>query len=137
MVGLDDVVEVLVLRASRTPALLLQLRQGDSVGWRLVSVDDTGLLPVLQAVQRLAKEALGSRRVARRREVEVDGIPVLVEGPVEVGPLTSDLYVSLIDAPARRTRPAPLPAQPFLDLGCVSLNPAVDRRMIDRDAALA
>ena len=39
-------------------------------------------------------------------------------------------------APASRARPAPLPAQPFLDLGRVPLNPAIDRRVVNRDAAL-
>src|SRR5271157_2288380 len=62
---------------------------------------------------------------------------MLVDGPVEIGPLAADLHVGLVDAPAGRARPAPLPTQPFLDLGRVFLNPAVNRRMVDRDAALA
>src|SRR5271157_2925554 len=62
---------------------------------------------------------------------------MLVDGPVEIGPLAADLHVGLVDAPDGRARPAPLPTQPFLDLGRVFLNPAVDRRMVNRDAALA
>jgi len=49
-----------------TSAFLLQLSESGGIGRRLVGVDDPGLLPVFQAVQRLAKEALRRRRVARR-----------------------------------------------------------------------
>ena len=62
---------------------------------------------------------------------------MLVDGSVEVGPLASDLHVRLVDAPAGRARPTPLPAEPLLDLGRILLNPAVDRRVVDRDTALA
>ena len=140
MVGLDDVVQVLDLsmqRLLRAPALLLQLGQGSAIGRRLVGVDDPELLLVLQAVQCLAEEALGRCRVARRREVEVDRVPVLIDGPVQIGPLAADLHVGLVDAPAGRAWPAPLPAEPLLDLGRVPLNPTVDRRMVDHDATLA
>src|SRR5271165_4126790 len=140
MVRFNDVVQILDLPVQRllgTSALLLQLGQSGGVGRRLVGVDDPRLLPVLQAAQRLAEKALRRRRVARRGEGEVDGVPMLVDGPVEIGPLAADLHVGLVDAPAGRARPAPLPTQPFLDLGRVFLNPAVNRRMVDRDAALA
>ncbi len=62
---------------------------------------------------------------------------MLVDRPIQVGPLSPDLDGSLIDALACRARAAPLPAQPLLDLRGISLNPAVDRRVIDRGAALA
>ena len=73
MIGLDNVVEILhlpMLCVLRTLALLLQLGERRGVGRRLVGVDDARLVPVLQAVQRLAEEALGRLRIARRREVE-------------------------------------------------------------------
>ena len=111
--------------------------KGGGIGRRLVGVDDRRLLPILQAVQRLAQETLRRRRVARRGKVEVDGGSGLVDRTVQIGPLALHLYVGLVDPPARRARAAPLPAQPLLDLGRIPLNPAVDRRMVDRDAALA
>lgn len=61
---------------------------------------------------------------------------MLLDRPIQVGTFAPDLDVGLIDAPACRAQAAPLPAQPFLDLRGISLNPAVDRRVIDRDAAL-
>jgi hypothetical protein len=69
VVSLDDIVQVLDLSVQRfrgTLALLLQLSESGCVGRRLVGVDDRRLFPVLQAVQRLAEEALRRRRVARR-----------------------------------------------------------------------
>ena len=112
-------------------------RQGSSVGRCFVGVDDRGFLPVFQAVHRLAQEVLRRCRIACRREIEVDRVPMLVDGPVKLGPLAPDLHGGLIDAPAGRTPRPPLPARPFLHLGCVSLNPTIDRRMVDQDAALA
>ncbi len=69
VVNFDDIVQILDLSVHRFPwtfALLLQLGESGRVGRRLVGVDDRRLFPVLQAVERLAEEALRSRRVARR-----------------------------------------------------------------------
>src|SRR3954464_15349023 len=126
-----------MLRVFRTLALLLQLGERRAVGRGLVGVDDARLLPILQAVQRLAEKALGRLGIARRREIEVDRVPELVDGAVEVSPPAPDLHVCLVDAPARRTRPAPLPAQALLDLRSVLLDPSENRRVVDRDAAAA
>src|SRR3954453_17381508 len=82
-----------------------------AVGRCLVGVDDARILPILQAVQRLAEKALGRLGIARRREIEP----------------ASHLHVFLVDAPARRTRPAPLPAQALLDLRSVLLDPSENR----------
>ena len=71
------------LRLLGAPALPLQLGRSGGIGRRLVGVDDGRLFPILQAVQRLAEEALGRRRVVRRRQVELDGVPVSVNGSIE------------------------------------------------------
>ena len=44
--------------------------------------------------------------------------------------------VGLVDAPAPRLRPAPLPAQTFLHLLCKTLYPAIDRGVVHPDASL-
>ena len=54
-----------------------------------------------------------------------------------LGPLAADLDVGLVNSPARRLRPTPLPAQPFLHFWSESLHPAIDRGVVDRDAALS
>ena len=46
------------------------------------------------------------------------------------------LDVGLADWPARRPRPAPLPAQPLLEFLGEPLHPAMNRGVVDRDAAL-
>ena len=139
VVGLDDVVEVLHLpvpRLCRAFALGLELRDGSGTGRRLVGVEHLGLLPLLQSSQRLAEESLRRLGVARRREVEVDRVPELVERAVQVRPLAAHLDVGLVNSPARRLRPTPLPAQPFLHFWSETLHPAIDRGVVDRDAAL-
>ena len=57
--------------------------------------------------KRLAEEALGRGRVARRRKVELDGVAVLVHGPIQVGPLAPDLHVGLVHPPTGRAWHAP------------------------------
>ena len=54
-----------------------------------------------------------------------------------VGPPAPHPHVCLVNAPACRARPAPLPAQALLDLRRVLLDPAENRRVVDRDAAFA
>ena len=49
-------------------------------------------------LQHLAEEALGGLQVARGGEQEVNRRAVLVDGPVQVAPLATDLDVSLVDA---------------------------------------
>ena len=92
--------------------------------------------PVPQALQRFAEEPLCCRGVARRREVKVDRIAELVDGSIEVGPLATDFDVGFVDAPARRSRLTPLPAQTSLDLWRILLDPAIDCAVVDRDTTL-
>ena len=138
VVGLDDVVEVLHLpvpRLVRAFALGFQLCDGAGVGRRLVGVQHLGLLPILQPVQRLAEESLRGLGVAGRREIEIERVPELVERTVQIRPLAADLDVGLVDAPAPRPGPAPLPAQAPLHFRGDMLNPAIERRVVDCDAA--
>src|SRR3546814_10577330 len=59
----------------------------------------------------------------------------LVDCPVQVGPLAPHLDVGFIQAPARIKATPPEPAQPLLHLRGVALDPAIDRRMVDRNVA--
>src|SRR3546814_15328466 len=72
---------------------------------------------------------------AGRRQVEIDRVAPLVDCPVQVGPLAPHLDVGFIPAPARIKATPPEPAQPLLHLRGVALDPAIDRRMVDRNAA--
>ena len=65
-------------------------------------------------LQRLAEEALGSIEVALGRQQEVDWVPVLVDGPVQIAPLAADLDVCLVD-PDRAAMGFAEGAQPALD----------------------
>jgi hypothetical protein len=60
----------------------------------------------------------------------------LVDGPIEVGPMAADFDIGLVDAPARRFRLMPLPAEASVDLRRILLIPPIDRTVADRDAAL-
>src|SRR3546814_20561754 len=66
---------------------------------------------------------------------DLDLVAPLVVCPVQVGPLAPHLDVGFIQAPARIKATPPEPAQPLLHLRGVALDPAIDRRMVDRNAA--
>src|SRR3546814_20029529 len=70
-----------------------------------------------------------------RRQVESDRVAPLVDCPVQVGPLAPHLDVGFIQAPARIKATPPEPAQPLPHLRGVALDQAIDRRMVDRNAA--
>jgi hypothetical protein len=80
------------------------------------------------------KELAGSRQIPLRRGQDIDDLPMLVDRPVQVHPLPSNLQVGLVHEPAI---PGDGPARP----GCVDqlrgepLYPPVDRDMIHGDAA--
>lgn len=137
MIGLDDVIQILDLPVKQlfwAFAFGLQLRNRDTVGRRLVGVDDGWLLPILSAIQGLTEKSFRCLGVACRREIEVDRVPELVDGSVQIGSFAANLHIGLVDTPARGLRPAPVPAQALFDLWRIFLNPAIDRRMINRHA---
>src|SRR3546814_15582166 len=88
------------------------------------------------SAQCLAQEPLRCLGAAGRRQVEIDLVAPLVDCPVQVGPLAPHLDVGFIQAPARIQATPPEPAQPLLHLRGAALDPAIDRRMVDRNAAL-
>src|SRR3546814_14082724 len=93
------------------------------------------LCPALRAWRGLAQVPLRCLGAAGRRQVEIDRVAPLVDCPVQVGPLAPHLDVGFLQAPARITATPPEPAQPLLHHWGVALDPAIDRRMVDRTAA--
>jgi hypothetical protein len=49
-------------------------------------------------LEHLTEKALGCVQIALRSQQEVDGRAVLVDGPVQISPLTTDLDVRFVDA---------------------------------------
>jgi hypothetical protein len=78
---------------------------------------------------------MGRLGVAPRGDEDVDDLPELVDGPVDVPPVASDLHVGLVDLPAIADAVAAGP-------GGVGqqrrepLHPSIDRHVVDLDAAL-
>ena len=86
MVSLDKLVEVFhlsVVGVGEAFALLLQLANGLAMAARLVGVDHVGLVPGFAAAQGFAKKPLGGFRVAVLGQVEIDGVPVAVNGAMQ------------------------------------------------------
>src|SRR3546814_13324712 len=102
---------------------------------RFVGIEGGRLVPVLQASQGLAQEPLRCLGAAGRRQVEIDRVALLVDCPVQVGPLAPHLDVGFIQAPARIKATPPEPAHPLLHLRALPLDPPLARPIADRTAA--
>jgi hypothetical protein len=85
-------------------------------------------------VQCPGEEPAGCRHIPLRRREDINDLPVLVDRPVQVHPLPSDLQIRLVDEPAI---PGDVPARPGRvdQLRGEPLYPPVDRDVIHRYAA--
>src|SRR5215469_12425891 len=86
-------------------------------------------------VERLAEQAFGRRRIAQRRQQEVDSDAHGIDGPIKVTPTALHTNVRLIDPPGFVGR-LEMAAQPLFQFGTVTLHPTPDRRVIRLQPAL-
>jgi transposase len=130
MVALDPIVGVPV---GAMPGRRQQVLQHSRVHRRLIGGDLSGR--DLRRTDRLFEEAMGCLGVAPRGDEDVDDLPELVDGPVDVAPLAGDLHVRLVHLPAISDA---MPAGP----GGVGKqwrepqHPPVDGDVVDLDATL-
>ena len=121
-------------RRERSCSRLCGIAGQDCFPIGLAAVDDDPLGPAV-ALERLAKEPLGGREVTPFAEPELDRVAVAVDGTVEIHPPAADLDVCLVHMPfAGDGSLATIEA--LQQFGRVANNPAVDGRVIDRDAPL-
>jgi hypothetical protein len=75
------------------------------------------------------------RAAAPHGQQHVDDLAMLIDRPIQIGPLTGDLQVGLVDEPPV---PGSVPARPgsFDELGGEALHPPVDADVINGDTAL-
>ena len=133
MILLDDVVEVFNL-AHQDQHFAVGVDRIDRrlVGAALVHRD---LVRIAVCSHGLVEEALRCGHIGLSREQEVDGFSLLVDGTVKVLPDALDVDVGLIHAPAPTYRVLVFSGH-LLDVWQKSDRPSVDRRMVDRHAAL-
>src|SRR2546425_571175 len=84
---------------------------------------------------RLGQEAFRSLLVTLFCQQEIYRLACLIHGTIEVIPLTFDLDVGLVHAPADPHR-ALAAMKRFFQLGTVFHDPALDGRVVDRHATL-
>jgi hypothetical protein len=138
VVALQPIVEILhlpVLGLIRQEAFLLQLGDRLAIGGVLVGIDDVRL-PVAAAAQCLGEKPLRRLGVASVGEIEVERRATFVDRPVQLFPLALDADLGLVDPP-REAGPVLVPQRPLLQLRGVALDPAVERCVVDGDAAFA
>jgi len=85
-------------------------------------------------LEHLAEEPFGGPRVSFRAQHEIDRLSRRIDGAVEILPLTFDFDVGLINAVGVGVQ-SQVRTNSFLQLRSIRLNPPVNRRVIEREAA--
>src|SRR6266516_1174950 len=85
--------------------------------------------------QRPGEEAPRGRQVTPPRQQNIYDLAVLIDRPVEIGPLTGDLQVGLVGKPPVTGSVAARPVR-LDELGGEPLDPPVDSDVIDGDSTL-
>src|ERR1035437_2991053 len=137
MILLQDVAQVLdrsMSAAAAQGSFLFHCCNRRAVEAGLISIDDAGL-GVRWIAESLAEQAFGRRRIAQRRQQEVDSGTGGIDGPIEVTPTALHSNIRLIDTLGFVGR-LEMTAQPLLPFGTVTLNPTPDRRVIRLQTAL-
>ena len=86
-------------------------------------------------LEYFAEEPFGSACVPSGAEYEVDRLAGGIDHAIEVRPFPFDFHIGLIHK-VRVIGWAQMRAASFLQFGGISLNPPIDRRMIDCEVAL-
>jgi hypothetical protein len=124
---------------------VFDLPDGDGRAVRLIIAFDRGFIGVTAvnrdrfgepvAADRLLQKPQCGLGVAVLGEQKVDRLAVLIDRPIQLAPLAFDLDVRLVHPPANPHRTLPAMKR-FFQQGTVFHDPALDRRMVDRDPTL-
>ena len=141
VIAFNDVVPVLnlsVFNVWRTPAFAFEQRKRTSIGGCLIRVDKSRDLPLLYVVEDLTQEPVCGFAVTTRGEIIIDGAAPAVDGPVKISPATIHLHLRFVNVPRVEVGGVtPGPAQSFFHFRCITLNPAVNRGVIDIHTTLS
>lgn len=103
-----------------------------AIGGRFTRVNKPRDLPLLHVVEYFAQELVCGFAITTRGEIKIDSMALVVDGPVKIRPAGIYLHVRFINVPrAKIGRIRPVPAQSFLHFRRITVNPAVNRGVID------
>ncbi|MDR8192804.1 transposase [Acinetobacter baumannii] len=127
-----------VFNVRRAPAFAFEQSKRATIGGRFIRVDESRDLPLLHVVEDFTQKPVCSFAVTTGGEIKIDSAAPAVDGPVQIRPAAIDLHVGFIHVPrAKIGRVTPVPAQPFFHFRRITLNPAVNRGVIDIHSAFS
>ena len=133
MILLHDIIQIFHLSDGDVRAVLFVIAlDGGFIGITAINGDRLGE-PI--AANRLLQTPQRGFGVPLLREEKVDGLAVLIHRPIQIAPLAFDLNVRLVPPPADPHR-ALTPVECLFQQGTVFHDPALDRRVVDRDPTL-
>jgi hypothetical protein len=89
----------------------------------------------MRLLQSLAEETSGGSCIPLGREQKVDRLPEGIDGTVQIDPFAFHLDVCLVDPPGSICH-LEMRTDALVQLGCISLNPTKEGRVIHRDATI-
>src|SRR5438034_11729333 len=87
-------------------------------------------------LQRLAEECLRGRHAARSTEIELHGVPLTIDGAIQIRQLATNLNKGFVDTPTAVDWPLEAPPALLARLR-VANNPSQNRRVRDDETTLA
>jgi hypothetical protein len=133
MILLDNIVEVFALTDDDGGAMFLII-VADSRGIGLAAINGNLLRDPMTA-DRFGQKPLGRVLVPMFGQEEIDGLTMLIDGAIEVGPRAFHPDVRLVHAPADPHR-ALAAMKCLFQRGTVFHDPALEGRVVDRDPTL-
>ncbi len=134
MIAFNHVVPVLnlsVFNVRRAPAFAFEQSKRATIGGRFIRVDESRICHFFTLLRILPRNRYAACCYDGRRD-KIDSAAPAVDGPVQIRPAAIDLHVGFIHVPrAKIGRVTPVPAQPFFHFRRITLNPAVNRGVID------
>src|SRR5215831_11100332 len=89
----------------------------------------------MRVLHRSAEKVLGRIHIPLSAQKEIVRSPCLIHRPVEVDPMSADLYIRLIHPPGSADWPS-ITLPPLLEFRQVMLDPTQDGRMCERNASI-
>ena len=132
MILLDDVLAGPALAFAWQELFALEVTDRTDVSGILVDIDYPWSGDVRSA-QHFAKKVLGCSSAAGLIQKEIECLASRVNGSVEIHPPTFDFDIGLVNSPGI-VGLFQIRAAAFIELGCITLDPAINSGVIQRQA---
>lgn len=135
MLTFNDVIPVLnlsVFNVRRASTFAFEQSKRTAISGRFIRVNKLRDLPFLHVFEDFSQETVCSFAISTGGEIKIDSTSPAVDGAIQISSVAIDLHVRFINVPrAKIGRVTPVPAQSFFHFRRITLNPAVNRGVVN------